>query len=369
MDKLSARSSKPNLQRIGFVLASLVLLVFTSALAQAQKTLKIYTWADYLDPEIITEFEQKFNVEVVFNYFESDQLRDEELAAVAGRGYDLIMINSIQVERYSKRGWLDPIDWNAVPNAKHIDPRWSNAFAEVDTYGVPYFWGTMGIAYRKDLIPNGFDSWLDLFNPQEVLRDKIVMINDARELTAMALKASGHSANSSNGSHLKEARQLLLKQKPYVQQYSYPKLSEGSALLTSDVWVSTMYSGDAIALQGYDENIAFSLPKEGGLIWVDYLTVASSSNEKRLAHEFLNFLNEPKIASRSAEWVYYASPNLAAAQLMSEAYMSNTIINPSAAALGKSEFIQSLPPRSRKKVNSIGAELFRDSVNWPIGIH
>lgn len=346
--------------RLSKLVGTAIVIAGTSMPSQAQQSLKIYTWSEYIDPEIVTEFEQEFDTKLAFSYFESDQARDEELAAVAGRGYDLLLINSTQVERYSKRGWLHPLDWAEIPNSQHLDPKWTKAFAKVDAYAVPYFWGTMGIAYRKDLIPEGFDSWMDLLIPEQRLRDKIVMISDSRELVGIALKAAGHSANSSDSKKLNDARTLLSMQRPYVHQYAYPNILEDSVLLSGDIWVATMYSGDVMVLQDQNEDIAFSLPKEGGLIWADYLAVAQTSNNKKLAHEFLNFINRPSIAARLAEWVFYASPNLAAAKLMSADYTDNPILNPSAEILTNSEFIQPMPPRARKKVNSIGAELFQE---------
>ena len=347
-------------RQLSILFVTLIILVGTSTSVLAQQSLKIYTWSEYIDPEIVAEFEQEFDVKLDFSYFESDQARDEELAAVAGQGYDLLLINSTQVERYGKRGWLEPIDWTAIPNSRFFAPKWTTAFASVDTYAVPYFWGTMGIAYRKDLIPEGFDTWMELFKPKQALHDKILMINDSRELIALALKAAGHSANSNESSHISDARDLLLAQRPYVQQYAYPNILGDSTLLSGDVWVATMYSGDAMVLQDQDENIAYSLPEEGGLIWVDYFTVARSSNNKVLAYTFLNFINRPKIAARLAEWVFYASPNVAAAQLMSAEYINNEVINPNAGLLKSSEYVQPMSPRARKKINSSGAELFRE---------
>lgn len=359
MTSLSALLVDGPFRRLARFSVLTTLLIVVSLPASAQQTLKVFTWAEYMDPDVVAEFEEEFHAKVKFDYFESDQARDEQLAAVAGRGYDVLLINSTQVERYGKRGWLEPIDWAAISNARHVDPDWMNAFTDVETYAVPYFWGTLGIAYRKDLFPQGFDSWMDLLNPDESLRDKIIMINDSRELTALALKALGHSANSNISSHLNEARDVLMGQREYVTQYAYPTLGEESVLITGEVWAASMYSGDVMTLQEQDENIEYYLPDEGGLLWVDYFTVAQSSDNKTLAHQFLDFINRPGVAARLAEWVNYASPNLAASALMSEEYLNNSVINPASVQLENSGFVQPLAPRARKKVNTIGAELFR----------
>lgn len=334
-----------------------ILSVSTPALAK--NALHILTWSEYIDPAVVQEFESLHNVQIRFSYFESDQARDEAIASVDAQGYDLFLVNSFKVENYGTRGWLEPLDQNQIPNTKNIDEKWKSAFAGVETYAVPYFWGTLGVAYRKDLLPNGFDSWMDLLKPEEKLKGKILMIGDSRELTSIALKAAGLSPNTNNIEHLRQARKLLQHQRPYVE-YAYPTMDENSVMLTGEVWAASMYNGDALALQEHSDNIAYVVPNEGTLLWVDYFTVAQKSDNKALAHQFLNFINRADIAARIAEWVYFASPNIAAKPFLSAEYFSNTTIHPESHELEKSEVIRSVAPRTTKYINSIGAELFRD---------
>ncbi len=175
---------------------------------------------------------------------------------------------------------------------------------------------------------------------------------------AFALKSQGFSANSKNSEQIAQVTEILRKQKPYVLKYGYPMLNETSVMINGAIWAATMYSGDVLMLQKFDERIAYSLPKEGGLIWADYFTVAQSSLNKELAFVFLNFINEPKIAARLAEYVNYATPNTAAMDFVSQGYRDNPVIFPSKHDLEKSELIQALPPRIRKKINVVGTEIF-----------
>ena len=336
----------------------LLVLMTASMTVSATETLKIYTWPEYINPDVVAEFEEMFDARLDFTYFESDQARDEELALNAGHGFDLITINSVQVDTYIRRGWLEPINWNTVTNVKYLEDRWKNGFEGNADYAIPYFWGTLGIAYRSDLYPDGFKTWMDLLEPQESLHQKILMINDSRELMAIALKSQGFSANSQNSEHIAQVRGILTSQKPYVLKYGYPTLNETSPMIDGTIWAAPMYSGDVLMLQGFDDRIAYSLPQEGGLIWVDYFTVAQSSQNKELAFMFLNFINEPKIAARQAEYVNYATPNTAAMDYVSQEYRDNPVIFPSKHDLEKSEFILPLLPRTRKKINVVGTELF-----------
>jgi spermidine/putrescine transport system substrate-binding protein len=114
-----------------------------------------------------------------------------------------------------------------------------------------------------------------------------------------------------------------------------------------------MFNGDAVALQEHEENIAYVLPQEGGLLWVDYMTVTSTARNKDLAKRFINFINEPSVAARLAEHVYYATPNDAAKEFLGEDYFSNPVIYPSGPALEKSEFHKPIPPRGEKRRNAL----------------
>ncbi len=325
-------------------------LLVTAAFAQSAepKELMLLNWPDYMDPEILMEFEQHTGIKVKQSYFDSDTTRDELLLETEGKGFDIALINDTSVRILAQRGWLEPLDETSIPNLKHIDPRWHSAFEKTKDFGVPYFWGTVGIVYRKDLVPFTVSSWMDLLQPSAALYGKVSMINDSRDLIGMALKALGYSLNSTNEKELKEAEALLQAQAPAVKTYRYLSLNEDSALLTGQVIMSMMYNGDTFMLQEHNKNITFILPKEGGNIWVDYLSVFSASSKKAEAKQFINFINEPEIAARLAQYVHYATPNRAAEKLLPKAFREDPVIYPNTQALEKSEAYHHLPPRAQK---------------------
>lgn len=189
---------------------------------------------------------------------------------------------------------------------------------------------------------------MDLLQPIKELHGKVSMIGDSADMIGTALKAMGYSLNSTDAQELKEAEALLQAQAPAVKTYRYLSLNEDSALLTGEVVMSMMYNGDALMLQEYSDNIAFVLPEEGGNIWADYLSVLSSSSKKAEAKRFINFLNEPEIAARLAQHVYYATPNRTAEALLPASFKDNPVIYPSGEALENSEPYRRLPPRTQK---------------------
>ena len=342
-----------------FGIALLMCTLLTSpAFGQTlQRELVLLNWSEYLDPELIEKFEQLHKVKVRERYFESDDLRDEMLLETSGSGADLAIVNGTMIETYNKRGWLAEASVQQIPNLKHVDEKWLNAFESANGYAVPYFWGTLGIAYRKDLVATPPQSWMDLFKPAEHLHGKIAMVDSQRDIMGMALKALGYSANSTDSRQIRESMELLLAQQPYVNTYTYLVLDENSALVKSDVAMAMMFSGDALMVREYNDDIEYVVPKEGGNLWVDYLAVMQYSNNKDIAYAFIDFLNVPEHAAQLAEYVYYATPNKAAEKLLPPDFLEDSVIYPSKETLSRCESYKQLPPRVTKKRNSDFARL------------
>ncbi len=116
------------------------------------RSLVFLNWSEYIDPELVEKFEQQFNAQVSQVYFESDDLRDDMMLETGAVGYDLVIVNGINVNSYRKRGWIAPLGEARLPNLKYVARHWRDAFEGASGYGVPYFWGTLGIAYRQDLV-------------------------------------------------------------------------------------------------------------------------------------------------------------------------------------------------------------------------
>ena len=185
--------------RVTFQVITLVLVLFfvlfTNCKA-AEKVLTILNWSEYVSPDMIIAFEKKYKVKVKVVYFESDDARDKILLETDGKGFDLVLVNGAIFKSYKKRGWLQPINSEDIENLRHIEKRWLNIYKPAIGYSVPYFWGTLGIAYRKDLVSKPITSWKQLFHPAKELQGKILMVKSSRDLIGMGLKSLGYSSNS-----------------------------------------------------------------------------------------------------------------------------------------------------------------------------
>ena len=339
----------------------LLVLYTTSSISHASQTneLVILTWSEYVDPDVIKSFEKEYNTKVRFVYFESDELRDDILINSDASGFDIICTNGRIISSYAKRGWISKITTQDVPNKKHIDKQWGNAFPMAEEYAIPYFWGTTGIAYRQDLVKTPITSWKQLMEPAPELQGKIIMIEDARELMAVALKSQRQSINTNDRTTIQNARNLLQQHSEYVQDYSYITLTKESSLVKGNAVAALAYSGDALTVAEIDKNIVYVVPGEGTYMWVDYFVVAKNSKNRQSALNFLNYINEPKIAAQQAQYLYYATPNMAAKKLLPEEFTNNKNLYPDQKTINSSEFLQTLPPKIQKLYNRILPQLTR----------
>ena len=327
--------------------------------SDSEQKLRILNWPDYFDPGLLSAFEAEYGVSIVETYYESGDARTQLLYDTQGKGYDIVITDGIALAIYLEQGWLAEITEDQVPNLTHIDPYWRSARAYAERYAVPFFWGTLGIGYRSDLVSEPMTSWLHLFDPADDLGNRIVMTYDQRDLIGMALVALGHSLNSTDDQALAQAEALLLHQRPFVRSYSYMSLAPESALVSGDVWAAMMYNGDALLLQEVDPDIVYSVPAEGTMLWIDYYTVLSSSTNPDIAMRFIDFMNEPENAARQAEHSYFATPNLAAEALLPEDFLSDPAIYPDDEILARSELIDPIPAHAQRRYTSIFANVTR----------
>jgi spermidine/putrescine transport system substrate-binding protein len=320
---------------------------------QNKRELIILTWEDYIDEEIVKEFSEQTGIEVRFVHYEDDFDRDEKLEADGTRGFDLVLVSERALMIYRKKGWVATLTSREVPNLDNIEKKWFEIYRNARNFAVPYFWGTTGIVYRSDLVSVAPTRWIDLFDPGVELRGKIQMPSDPQELAGPALQALGYSMYSDRLGDYDQAKSLILKQLPYIHSFGTPDISEDALIVTGEVAAALTYSGDALALQEFNENIEYALPEEGSSLWMDFLVLMMSSENKAEALEFLNFINEPKIAARNAEYVYYATPNKAAKEHVSTEYLEDPVIFPDEEVLARCQSFEFLPGWVSRQIDKL----------------
>ncbi len=324
-----------------------------------KQQLVFLNWSEYIDPDLIEKFEQQHNAEVIEVYFDSIEMRDQLLLETEAQGYDLFVMEDLKIKSYEERDWITALDKTKISNLKYIDQHWIDIVPEAKGYAVPYFWGTVGIAYRKDLIKEPITTWQQLYKPAPHLQGRISMHYDTRDIIGMALMCLGYSNSSIEPTQIDEAKRLLLTQKPHVKYYKVLELNKNSELLSGDVIAAMTWSGDALTIREQNPDIEYVVPEEGSSVWIDYLVVSDKSKVKDLAFAFINFLNEPANAAQLAEYLHYASPNTAAEKLLPPEFLADPAIYPGEELTLKSPPYKKLPPDIQNLYNTIGIQVRR----------
>lgn len=304
--------------------------------------LHVFHWSEYIDPAIYDQFEQEFGVHVVEDNFASNEDLLAKLQAGA-TGYDIIVPSDYMVAIMISQNMLAKLDKSNIPNLENLDPKFTGLpFDPNGDYSVPYQWGTTGIGYRTDLVDEEITSWASIFDPAnaEKYAGKIAMLNDAREAMAAALKYKGHSLNSTDPAELDEAKAVLMQQKPWLAKYDSESYNDD--LVSGDLVIAHGWSGDIFVAQGEDENIAYVIPEEGGVVWVDNVAIPATTTGDRqyTAETFINYLLEPEIGAQITNFVWYGSPNAAALPFIDEEIVGDPAIYPPPEVMERLEFIR-----------------------------
>lgn len=308
------------------------------------RTLRIFMWSDYIDPEVVKDFEKREGVRVVIDTFESNE---NMLAKLQGGGaaYDLATPSNYVVQTMVRAGLLQPMRKELLRNfgniaAGFLDPN----FDPGNTYTVPYQYAATGLAYNAKRYTPPQESWNLIFGATDTVR--FALLDDPREVIGAALKYLGYSVNSSKVEELRAARDLLRRT---VAKRGFESFSGGpetrNKLLAGSIDLGQIYVGDLLQGAAEDPNLKVFLPREGTTISTDTLVLLRSSPNPALARRFVDYVLVPEVSAAISNYTYYGNPNRAAQPLLDPFLRSQKAFNPSQEELtsGRVEFIDELP--------------------------
>lgn len=287
--------------------------------------LHVYNWTDYIDPALLTAFEKEYGVKVIVDNYDQNEDMIAKVRA-GGSGYDIVVPSDYAVDIMWRAGLLQELDKSLLPNIVHNEPTLLNKyFDEGNKYSVPYMYGITGIAYNKKTFPTPPDSWATLFDVAnaEKYKGQFSMLDDEREVPGAALRYLGFSLNETDPAAMKKAQELLIAQKPFLAAYNSSDVNR--KLASGEYVMAQAWSGQAMqARNGLGDSFAgnpdigFVMPKEGGMIWMDNMTILKDSPNAYTAHVFMNYMMRPEVAAQNTSYIGYLPPNKDAIPLMDQ---------------------------------------------------
>ena len=298
---------------ISAILFYAVHLLESSSATSGSGSISVYNWGEYIDPELISQFEEETGIQVVYETFASNESMMTKIEQ-GGTSYDVAMPSEYAIDKMKESDLLLPIDHSKIPNLENIDPYFLDLpFDPGNEYSIPYFWGTVGIAYNPTLLEGQtFESWDDLWHP--TLEQEVILVDSAREVIGLGLNSLGYSLNSTDLGELREATDKLKTLGPNVKAIIGDEIVE--MMRREEAAVAVTWSGQAADMMFVNEDIDYVVPEEGSNLWFDNMIIPSTADNIDGAHQFINFMLGAEVAAQNAEYVGYSSPNAAALELM-----------------------------------------------------
>ena len=282
--------------------------------APAGGELHVYSWSDYIAPEVKEGFEKALGCRIVIDTFDSNEAMYAKLKA-GGTGYDVLTPTSYQIALMAREGLIAPLDLAKVPNLSGFDSRFAAQLIDPSfTYNIPYATTYTGFVYLKDKLPEGADpsTWAILGNP--ALRGRITLLDDIRETIGAALMYLGYSINSDKPEELDAAVAQVREWRSNIRKFGAE--SYKTEVPAGASYLAHGYSSDAIQVILGDEeegveprpDVVFVLPREGFTFAFDEMVLAANAPRPDLAYAFMNYIYDPEVALANMEYICAVVP-------------------------------------------------------------
>lgn len=303
-----------------------------------QTTLKVYNWGDYIDKDVLAEFEKQNNIKIIYEEFATNEEMYVKLKAGGGT-YDIAIPSDYMIKKMINEDMLQPVNVSNIPNYSLIDDRFKNlAFDPSNQYSVPYMWGTVGILYNKKMVQESVESWKILWD--EKYSKKILMLDSQRDAIGITLKMLGYSLNSKNEAELNQAKEMLIKQKPLVLAYVGDEVKD--KMIAGEAALAVVWSGDAVFMKKENPDLEYVIPQEGSNIWFDSMVIPKTSQHKEAAEKFINYMCSTGVAFKNADYIGYSTPHSEARKELPAELTSDKTYYPEEGQLKNSEVFEDL---------------------------
>ena len=294
--------------------------------ARGETELRIYNWADYIGKDTVANFEARTGIKVIYDTYDADETLEAKMMA-GDAGYDVVSTSTDYFSRQIKAGIYRPLDKALLPNWKNLDPHILAIEAQADPgnrHAVPYLQHVNGFAYNVAMIrarmPDAPVDSLDMiFKPENIRRFAdcgVTFLDSAEDVLQLALNYLHLDPNTTRAADYQRAEKLLLAVRPYIKAFDSTEYLNG--LANGEFCISMSWSADYASSRarakaaGIDMPLAFTVPREGANGSYDAWLIPADAPHPLAAHEFLNYMLEPRVIAAVTNYIHYANDNAAA---------------------------------------------------------
>lgn len=324
------------------IAAAFLAVTATTAVPAEEATVNVYNWSDYIDEDILAEFEAETGIAVVYDVFDSNNILETKLLT-GNTGYDVVVPSGTFLARQIQAGVFRKLDKSLLANIGNMDEAIMARVRQWDpenAHAVNYMWGTTGfglntamIAARDAGAPTG--SWRMIFDPEVVSQFAdcgVYLMDEPDEVIPAVLNYIGEDPDSHDIDVIARTEPVLMAIRPYVRRFH--NAAQINDLANGDICLSMGWSGDM--LQARDRafeaesgiEIEYVIPDEGALMWFDMMAIPADAPHPGNAHRFIDYVMRPEVIAKASNYVFYANGNAAATALLDPALIEDPGIYP-----------------------------------------
>ena len=316
LEKLSFRFQQPAFQwaRRGvtavLACAFIVVVILLTGATSSQPVVNVCSWGEYIDEDIIGQFEEATGIRVNYQTVESNETLYSLLKS-GGADYDVVVPSDYMIAKLIEEDMLEELDYSNIPNYALIDERFKGlSFDPGERYTVPYTWGTLGIIYNRNMVDGEITSWSALYDDRYA--GNVLLINNSRDALGEALLCLGYSLNTTDEQEIRRAYELVAdaNRRGVFQGRVMDEVLQ--AMEGGNAAIATYYAGDYLSMlenQADGVDLRYVIPKEGANWFVDAMCVLKDAPHYAEAMEWINFIASTKANLANMDYIGYASPN------------------------------------------------------------
>ncbi len=322
----------------------ILILMFLPMVCIAERTVNVYVWGGEIPLSLIKKFETETKIKVNFSTFESNESLFAKLKT--NNDFDVILPSSYLIQKLIKNHALMSLDKSKLPHIKNINPAFLNlVFDSQNIYSLPLTFGATGIFLNKKH-HGKVSHWQQLWDKKQ--SNKLLLMDDPREVFAISLISLGYSPNDTNLIHLKEAYEKLKKLRPNIKLLSSNTIQ--GLIIDEEATLGMAWNGDIMKVSSENTHITLSHPQEGFVLWIDCLAILKKAPHPIEAHKFINFMFDGKNAAEAMLSESMSTTNLSAKKYLPAPVANSELMYPSKETLKRGTLLSDIGQTATKQL-------------------
>ena len=276
--------------------------------AASAETLRVLAWEGYADPDWVKDFTKETGIDVDVVFVGSDDEIWAKIKGSEGKDFDVMAVNTAQLQRYIDADLVKPWDLAKIPNQKQVLPRFqdlskiSGVTRDGKAHGIPFCFDSIGLIYDTDKVKPAPTSMSVLWDPQYAGK-VLAYDNGEHNFSFTALTLGIDTPFKLSTDQFATVKAKLLELKPNVLSF-YTTADEALQIYQNNdvalIWAN--YGQQQLkAMQKAGAHVAYIAPTEGSLSWLDNWAMTSGVKDPDAAAKWVNFLLDKKIGAQLSE--------------------------------------------------------------------